>query len=181
VRVTLPSKTAVRERAESELKEFVFIASYLFIVFGALAFFKSAILQAEGVNWTPWGFALLKAAIAAKFILIGRALHIGDGFRTKPLIWQTLHNSIAFLIFVAVLTVIEEVMVGFIHGRTFWQSMSEFGGGTAQQLIATLAIVFLVLLPFFAFSALGEVMGAKALVRSFFVKRSDFEVANQPQ
>jgi hypothetical protein len=53
------------------------------------------------------------------------AIFIGEGFRTKPLIWQTLCNSIAFLIFVAGLTVIEEVIVGFIHGQTFWRSMSE--------------------------------------------------------
>jgi hypothetical protein len=172
-------KAAVRERAESELREFFLIAAYLFIVFSALSFYKSAILDAEGVHWVPWSFALVKAVIAAKFILIGRSLHLGEGHRNKPLIWQTLHKSIAFLMFVAVLTIIEESIVGLIHGQTVWQSLAEIGGGTIEQAIASAVIVFLVFLPMFAFGALGEVMGDKALFHTFFVKRLEFEVVNR--
>ena len=175
----ISSKATVRERAESELKDFFFITAYLFVVFSALTFFKSAILEAEGVRWVPWGFAIIKAAVSAKFVLIGRALHIGEVHRTKPLIWQTLHKSIAFLILVAGLTVIEEAILGFIHGQTLWESMAEIGGGTPQQVIATLVIMFLVFLPLFAFGALSEVMGEKALFRTFFVERLEFEVANR--
>jgi hypothetical protein len=179
VRTGIPAKVAIRERAESELKEFFFIAAYLFIVFSALVFFKSAILEAEGVRWVPWGFAIIKAAVSAKFILIGRALRIGEGDSTKPLIWQTLRKSIAFLIFVVVLTIIEEAIVGLIHGRTFWQSMAGLGGGTPEQAIATAVIMFLAFLPMFAFGALGEVMEDKALFRTFFVKRLEFAVVSQ--
>jgi len=141
-----------------------------------LAFYKSAILEAESIHWVPWGFAAIKSALAAKFILIGRALHIGEGHRTKPVIWQTLHKSIGFLIVVAGLTVIEEAIVGLIHGRTFLQSMAEVGGGTPEQMIATALILFLVFVPMFAFGALSEVMGEKALSRTFFKERLEFEV-----
>ena len=48
----------------------------ILLAFGALTFFKSAILEAEGVRWVPWGFALIKAAVSAKFVLLGRALHV---------------------------------------------------------------------------------------------------------
>jgi hypothetical protein len=169
------TKHTVRERAESELKHFLLIAAYLFVVFGALTFFKSAILQGEGVRWVPWGFALIKAAISAKFVLLGHALHFGERYRTKPLIWETLYKSIVFLALVAVLTVIEEVLVGFIHGQTAWQSVAGIGGGTPEQAVATLVIMFLVFVPLFAFGALGEVMGEKALLRTFFVERMEFE------
>ena len=182
MRTTIPTKAVVLGKAESELKEFIFLAGYLLIVFSALSFFKSAILKAEGIDWAPWGFAVIKAALAAKFILIGRALHIGEGHRTKPLIWQTLHKSIAFLVFIAFLTVIEEAIVGLIHGRTFWQSIVDIGGGTSEQLLATAVILLLVFFPLFAFGALAEVMGSKALVRTFFFERLEFEVMNrQPQ
>lgn len=127
----------------------------------------------------PWGFAIIKALVSAKFILIGRALHFGEGHRTKPLIWQTLHKSVAFLILVAGLTVIEEAIVGFIHGKALWESIAEVGGGTPEQMIATAVIIFLVFLPLFAFGALGEVMGEKALFRTFFVERLEFEVADR--
>jgi hypothetical protein len=127
----------------------------------------------------PWGFAVIKAAIAAKFILIGRALHIGEGDQTKPLIWETLHKSIVFLIFVAVLTVIEEAIVGLIHGRMFLRSIADIGGGTSEQFIATAAIMFLVFLLMFAFLALSEMMEDRALVRTFFVERLEFEGINR--
>ena len=179
MRTGLPSKAAVRERAKSELKELFYITAYLFVVFSALTFYKSAILEAQGVHWVPWGFAIIKAAVLAKFILIGRALHIGEGHRTKPLIWQTFYKSIAFLILVAGLTVIEEAIVGFIHGQAFWESMAELGGGTPEQVIATAVIMFLVFIPLFAFGALGEVIGEKALLRTFFVERLEFEVVDR--
>lgn len=110
-------------------------------------------------------------------MLIGRALHIGEGHGTRPLIWQTLHKAIAFTIFVAILNVIEEAIVGALHGRSFSESIADIGGGTLNQLIATEFIVFLVFVPLFAFGALAEVMEDKALVRTFFVERLKFEVA----
>lgn len=177
----VPSKSALRDRAKSEVREFLWITAYLLVVFGALTFYKSAALEARGIHWLPWGFALIKAAISAKFILIGRALHIGEGDRSKPLVWQTLHKSIAFLILVAGFTVFEEVIVGLIHGEPFRDSMAAIGGGTTEQIIATLVIMFLTFVPIFAFGALGEVMGDKALFRTFFLERLEFEVKNPRQ
>jgi hypothetical protein len=51
-------------------------------------------------------------------------------------------------------------------------------GGTPEQAIATLVIMFLIFIPLFAFGALGEVMGDKALFRTFFVERLEFEVVD---
>jgi hypothetical protein len=172
----LPSKAAIAQRAETEAKAFFFLALYLFIVFSALVFLKSAILEGQGVHWAHWGFAAIKAALVAKFILIGRALHIGEGLRDRPLIWQTLYAAIAFTIFVAILTVIEEAVVGMVRGKTFSQSIADLGGGTLEQLIVTEFIVFLVFVPLFAYGALAEVMEDKALVRTFFVERLKFEI-----
>ena len=181
VSVSQSPKPALRERAKNELKELLFITAYLFVVFSALTFYKSAILQAQGVNWLPWGFALIKAVVLAKFILIGRALHIGEAHRTKPLIWHILHKSIAFLILVAGLTVIEEVVVGFIHGKTFSESMAAVGGGTTEQMIASAVVMFLILLPLFAYRALSAVLGDGALLRILFEQRPDFEIAQRQQ
>jgi hypothetical protein len=165
----------------SELKELFYITAYLFVVFSVLSFYKSAILEAQGVQWLPWGFALIKALILAKFIMIGRALHIGEGHRTKPLIWQIVNKSVAFLILVAGFTVIEESIVGFIQGKTFWESMAEVGGGTTEEMIATLIVMFLILLPLFAYGALAEALGEKPLFRTLFVERLNFEVADLQQ
>jgi hypothetical protein len=164
----------------SETEELVIIAVYLFVVFSALLFLKSAILKGEGGIWVPWGFAAVKAAVAAKFILIARAMHLGERFRSKALIWEAAYRSLVFLLVVAVLTVIEEAIVGAIHGRAILDSISEIGGGTLMQVIATAVILFLVFLPLSVFYALGEVVGEKALFRLFFVERRSLDQAGGP-
>jgi hypothetical protein len=136
-----------------------------------LAYLKAAILQAHGIPFAPFGFAAVKALICAKFISVGRIFHIGERFKSLPLIWPTLHKSLAFLALLFVLNILEEVGVGLIHHRTVADSFSEIGGGTLDQLIATSVVVLLTLIPFFAFRALGEVIGERNLVRIFFAPR----------
>lgn len=161
-----------RERITDELKEFAIVAIYLYICFTALAYLKFAILQAYGIAFAPFGLAAVKALICAKFVLVGRALHVGERLKARPLIWATLHRSLAFLILLLVLNALEEVAVGLLHGRTVMDSISTIGGGTLDQLIATTVIGLLVLIPFFAFRSLGERLGERNLFRLFFGDRS---------
>ena len=163
-----PSKASLRERAIHELKEFVIIAAYLFVCFAAVAYFKASILKAQGVSFAPFGFAVAKALICAKFVSMGHIFHLGERFKSLPLIWPTLYKSFCFLALLVALNALEEIIVGLIHRRTISDSMAGFGGGTLDQLIAASLIGFLILVPFFAFRALGEVVGEHNLVQVFF-------------
>jgi hypothetical protein len=165
------SKASLRERAVDELKEFVIITAYLFLCFGAVAYFKASILKAHGISFAPFGFAVAKALICAKFVSMGHIFHLGERFKTLPLIWPTLYKSFCFLAVLVVLNALEEVLVGLIHHRAVSDSMADFGGGTLDQLIATSFIGFLILVPFFAFRTLGEVVGERNLVQVFFSHR----------
>jgi hypothetical protein len=51
----------------------------------------------QGVDFAPWAFAAVKAAVSAKFMLIGSALKIGEGYKKYPLIVPTLYKSVAFV------------------------------------------------------------------------------------
>jgi len=61
-------------------------------------------------------------------------------------------------------------MVGLLHHRNVSETVATLGGGTLHQLIATSIIVFLILLPFFAFRAISEAVGAGKLIRMFFLR-----------
>jgi hypothetical protein len=52
-------------------------------------------------------------------------------------------------------------------------SLAEVGGGTLDQLVATSVVGLLILIPFFAFRALGEVVGERNLVRIFLEQRRE--------
>jgi hypothetical protein len=165
------SKTSLREKAGQELTEFLILMAYLYVCFAAVLYFKAAVLQAQGTIYAHLGVAIIKAALCAKFMLLGRVFHVGERFKDVPLIVPTLHKSVVFLLLLAVLTVIEEVVVGAIHGETVVHSISAIGGGTLNQLAATTLIIFLILVPYFAFRSLGEIVGDKTLVRLFFERR----------
>jgi uncharacterized protein YacL len=158
-----------------ELTELGVLTIYLYAAFGGLLLFKVATLEGHGIDWAPWGLAAIKAVLVAKFILMGRALGVGERFKTRPLIWQTVHRSVVFLVVVLILTAIEGVIVGLIHGRAMRQSLAALEGGTPMQLMATLIVVFMIFLPYFAFTSLGEVMGDRTLFRLFFVKRDSWK------
>lgn len=165
------SKASFREKINEELTEFAILTVYLYVCFAAVIYFKAAVLQAQGIAYDHLGLALIKAALCAKFMLVGRAVRIGERFRNLPLIVPTLHKSFVFLSLLVVLTLIEEIVVGAIHGETIMHSVSGIAGGTLHQLVATILIIFLILTPYFAFRSLGQIVGDKILVRLFFERR----------
>ena len=74
------SKAIFRET--DELREFAVVAGYLYVCFAAVLYLKAAILRAQSVAYAPLGLAAIKAAICVKFMLLGRAFHIGERFKT---------------------------------------------------------------------------------------------------
>ncbi len=162
-----PAGAPIAQRAVDELREFLAIAAYLYICFTALAYMKAAILQAEGVAFAPFGFAAVKALICAKFMSVGHALRLGERYKHSALIWPTIYKSLIFLVLLIVLNGLEEIIVGAFRHRSIAASLADLGGGTVHQVIATSIIVLLILIPFFAFRSLGEVVGERNLIRIF--------------
>lgn len=169
--ITTSSTASIRKRVTDELKEFGVVAAYLWVCFTAILYLKASILEARGIAFAPFGFAFVKALICAKFVSVGHMLHAGERFRSLPLIWPTLYKSLIFLILLVGLNALEEIVVGRMHHRTIAQSLVGFGGGTLDQLIATSLVGLLILIPFFAFRTLGEVVGENNLVRVFLRRR----------
>ena len=172
-----PSKTTIRERITNELREFAIIAVYLYVCFTALAYLKAAILHAHGIAFAPFGVAAIKALVCAKFMSVGHAIRLGERHKKEALIWPTLRRSFAFLALLLVLNIAEELIVGYLHHRAVVDSIAAVGGGTIHQLIAASIVVLLILIPFFAFRALGDVVGERTLFRLFFEPRQLTEKA----
>jgi hypothetical protein len=160
-----------REKTIEELREFAILTAYLYICFAAVIYMKAAVLRGQGVVYVPLGLAIIKAALCAKFMLIGRVFNIGERYKKHPLIVPTLHRSLVFLVLLVVLTFIEEAVVGLIRGRTILDSISGIAGGTFNQMVATVLIIFLILVPYFAFRSLGDIVGDRTLVRLFLERR----------
>jgi hypothetical protein len=169
------AKATLYQRATHEMKELLIIAVYLYITLGAVILMKTAVLHAEGIDFSPWGIAAIKAAVLAKFILIGDAMKIGVRNTSRPLIWPTLRRSFSALLLLIVLTIIEEAVVGVFHHRSIAASLGDLFGPRLEETIAGYLIMLLILIPYFAFRVLSEALGEGRLERMFFVTREPNE------
>ena len=164
------TKPTLGRRAVHEFKELAILTAYLYVTLGAVILMKAAVLHGAGVSFIPWGIAIVKALVLAKFMLIGRAM-IGERFNDRPLIWPTLHKSFAFLVLLIVLTIVEEVVVGLFHQQSVAASLGELTGAKLYETLAGYIIMLLVLIPYIAWGVLDEALGEGRLARMFFVDR----------
>jgi hypothetical protein len=153
------SEATLGGRVRHELVRFWLIFVYLYICFGAMLVYKSAILHVEGISYTPAGLAAVKALILAKFMLLGHAAHLGERYRRRRVIFVILHKSLMFLLLLFVLSEIEELVSGLLHGGTLSVVLADLGGSILWQTLAASLIVLLILIPYIAFLEVSEVLG----------------------
>jgi len=163
---------ALKEKAYHEFKEFIVIALYLWLIFGLFLLYKSVILDEEHISYLAHGIAFINALVLGKFVLIARALHLGDTAEDAPLIYPTLLKSALFSIVLAGCKILEDTAVGFYHGKSFSESIGDLGGGTLKGILTLSLILFVLLIPFFGFGELKRVLGGTKLTQLFFRSRS---------
>jgi hypothetical protein len=169
------AKPPLHQRAVREAKEFAILTAYLYVALGAVIVMKTAVLRSYGIDSFYWGIAIIKALLLAKFILLGRAMKIGERFKDRALIWPTLNKSLAFLVLLVVLTVIEEAIVALVHHESIAAALGDMFGAQLEVTAAGILIVWLVLIPYCAFSVLDEALGDGRLARMFLVAREPAE------
>jgi hypothetical protein len=162
-------KTTLRQRAVLEMKEFAILTVYLYVTFGTLILMKAAVLHTHGIHYAVWNTAIVKSLLIAKFMLLGKGLKIGERYKGGPLVWPTLYKAFGFLPLLVILTVIEETVVGLFHHRSISAMLSELVGPRLEETLVEIQVLLLVLIPFFAFSVLGEALGEGSLMRMFFI------------
>lgn len=161
------ARPSLARRAKDEMIRYLVTSLYLYVCFAAVLFYRDAVLSAHGVAFTAYGLAIVKALIMGKFMMLGHALHLGENFRHKALVYPLLYRSALFLGVLLILSVIEEVVRGLLHGESLADALSGFAGGTWQQIVAICFLMWLILLPYFAFRLAEEALGAGTLRRMF--------------
>jgi hypothetical protein len=148
------SEASLKERAREELRNYAFVAAYLYVCFGAILFYKTALLREEGVAFLPHGLAAIKALILGKFILIGEAVGVGNRAQSRSILSAIATRTVPFFVLLIVLSVIEELVVGKMHGRSLAETVAEFREHAGLEMLATSVLVLLILIPLIAFKEL---------------------------
>jgi len=163
-------KRTFKQKAYQGLKEYLAISLYLWLVFGLFVLYKSVLLS-ERLSLLAHGIALFNALALGKVMLIAQELHFAEHFKDEPLIYSTLFKSGAFALVLGLFKILEEAGIGWYHGKSFGESISEIGGGTLEGIVVFVLILAVLLVPFFAFSELRRIFGADKLRSLLFTSR----------
>jgi hypothetical protein len=161
----------LKQKAIHELEEFLYVTLYLWIFFATFVLYKAAILG-ERVDVVAHGFALINALVFAKFLPVVKAFHPGHQVDQKPLIYPTLVKSAIFAVVLAILKILEDVAIGYFHGKSFAGSIADLGGGSWSAVLIFAVILFVVLIPLIAFGELERVVG-EGKVAALFLRPRD--------
>ena len=147
-------KESLRVRLGEEMVTVLRLTLYFGIWFSALNLLIHETQGRTGLPLEAWGFAWIKAALCAKFLLVGQLLFPMPDV-TKTRFWQVIiPRSVIYLLVVIVLNLLEEGLRGMLHGQPFGQSLSEYAGGNPLHFLALTWVYWLILLPYLVIARL---------------------------
>jgi hypothetical protein len=167
----LSSKPTLKERAIEELRTFKLVASYLFVCFAVLMFYESTLPGGAEAGVFSLGTAAIKAAIVAKFLLLGQALGVGEKARVTRVGPAIFSKSVRLWLLVIVLSVAEELLVGRFHGKSFGATLADYESRSITHMLAKSLVVLLILLPLIATREFSRTLGP-GLLRGMLVGKS---------
>jgi hypothetical protein len=142
---------------------------YLWALFSLFAIHKGIIVRDGMISGQV--LALVNAFVLAKVMFIASRFGFGELSHHRPLIYPVIFKSAVFSVLLLAFYVAEETGVGMLRGETLAESFPSVGGGGTIGLIVAVIILFIVLIPFFAFQELGRTIGSEVL-RDIFFKSS---------
>lgn len=145
---TSPEHT-LKERLREEVRSYLVVSFYLFLCFGALQLYKMAVLRDVGISYLPFGWAVVKALIVGKFMLISQAAGVGMRIGARSPLQRIAVRALLLFVLLVALMVVEELLVARMHGTAFTQTLAEFDERLPELLTLALFLL-LVLVPLVA-------------------------------
>lgn len=148
----------LKTRAVDETRKLFGVFLYLWALLTVFSLHKAFIFNEDFFTYQQ-GFALINALALAKVIVVGQALHIGDRGKDAPVLGPALVKSAIFAVILVAFHVAEETGVGMWHGKTLHEAVPTLGDGSLQAVLMVAIIIFVGLIPFFAFVELERILG----------------------
>ena len=157
-----------KEKLKDEAKNAFALTLYFGAWFCAITFFAATALEERPIPLTIFGFALVKAAISAKFMLIAQAAYPIKINKEHGIVGSLLFESVVYLIFVIALNFLEAGIDGLIHGKQFISSMAAFGNGEPLRIFAMSILYWLIVWPYLIFIGVNQALGNTATLAILF-------------
>ena len=158
-------KKGLKQKAREEFEQVVILTAYLAFFFCALATYSMLLLNKFHISSFAYATALINAAVIAKVILIGEAVHAGKKFEGKALLFSAIWKSFVFGWLVFAFHIVEEMIRSLIHGQGAIEAFREI---RLDDLLSRTVVVFCTFIPLFVFRELRRVMGQDNFRALFF-------------
>ena len=160
-----PEITNLKQKAIHEFEDFVSLFLYLAFFFCGLTAYSMLLLHEFHVSYFTFGFALIKALVIAKVILIGQHVHLGKKHEAKPLFFSAVYKAFLFTLLVFGFHVVEELIKHLLHGGQIGAAFHEM---RIDDLLARSILVFFTFVPLFGFIELRRLIGEGRFLDLFF-------------
>jgi hypothetical protein len=157
-----------KQKLEEEMKKAFALSLYFGIWFCAIAFMAATALEERPIPLSIFGFALIKAGLSAKFMLIAQAAYPITINKEHGIIKSLLLESIVYLIVVLGLNYLEAGIHGLINGKEFISSMAAFGSGDPLRVFAMSIVYWLIVWPYLIFMGFKIVVGSTETLTVLF-------------
>jgi hypothetical protein len=168
-------KPSLKVRLYEELKRFLMIFAYLWLVFLVFLVHEWIVLADNHIGFRFYGLAAINALVLSKIMLIAEDLGFAERFDNRPLIVPIVYKSVLFSVLLVIAYIVEEIVVGQFHGKSFAESFPVLGGGGMVGTLCVAALLGVALVPFFAFREIAHVIG-EAEFRSLMLGPTKREV-----
>jgi hypothetical protein len=142
----------------AELRKFLMIFAYLWLVFFVLLVHEWIVLADNHIGFRFYGLAAINALVLSKIMLIAEDMQYAEKFTEKPLVVPILYKSLMFSVLLVAAYIVEEIAIGVFRGQGVVESIPTLGGGLIGTLAVT-ALLFVALVPFFAFKEIARAIG----------------------
>jgi len=156
------------KKIENEAKMAFALSIYFGVWFCAISFLAATIASKYPIPLGMFGFAIVKGALSAKFLLISEAAFPIKVNKSKGLIRSLLVQSFIYVGIVLCLNYVEAGVNGLIHGKDFWDSLKDFGKADPLRVAAMCIVYWLIVCPYLALSGLKIALGTHATLAILF-------------
>ena len=162
------NKPSLKSKLEEEAKKAFALTLYFGAWFCAIAFMAATALEERPIPLEIFGFALIKAGISAKFMLIAQAAFPIKVNKEHGIVGSLIFESIIYIAVVLGLNYLEAGVEGYMHGKAFITSMAAFGNSDPLRVLAMSIVYWLIVWPYLIFTGVNIILGNKETLAILF-------------
>lgn len=161
-----------KDKAKEEFVKALQLTVYFGAWFCAIAFLAATSLDERPIPLSIFGFALFKAAVCAKFMLLAQAAFPIKVNKKDGIVSSLFLESVIYLLVVLGLNYLEAGVHGLIHGKDFLISMTEFGQSNPLRVVAMSIVYWLIVWPYLLLTGMSIMLGSNATLEILFGNKS---------